>query len=277
MSHTQAVILGIVQGLTEFLPVSSSGHLVLFQNLLGMKEPMIAFDIAVHWGTLTAVFIYFYREIYRLITDPFIVVFKFFTAAPKAELFLRYPYAKVGLFILTATVPTGIIGIVFKDPLQAAFASLKLVAIAWFCTGILLVLSKNFQTGQKKLPEIGFLRAAGIGVAQGIAIIPGVSRSGSTIFTGMILGLEKKEAARFSFLMGIPAILGAGILESKDCLAELQTQWSVFAAGFMTSAVVGIFAIALLLKLTQKGKFHLFGYYCIAISLIALTSIFFTS
>lgn len=269
MTLFDAIILGTVQGLTEFLPVSSSGHLVLFQNLLGLSEPMIAFDIAVHWGTLTAVLIFFIKDICLIAyqTVQYLIAFPF--SKDRQALLKRYPLTLMTGLIIIASIPTAIIGYVFKDAIAHLFGSIAAVGAAWFFTGILLIMSKRFQNGDRELSLMNQRDAFLIGMAQGIAIIPGVSRSGSTILAGMLCGLERQEAARFSFLIAIPAIVGAGLLHWKEESEWLMQNQSVIWAGFFSSAVVGYLAIIFLLKLTRWGKFYWFGYYCVALSLVA--------
>jgi len=266
MSNLNAVILGVVQALTEFLPVSSSGHLVLFQHLLGIKEPMLVFDIAVHWGTLLAVILYFWRDILHLIRDFFNFITRLPSAPDREKLFQEYPYALVGVYVIVATIPTALIGFFFQEVFENLFHSVFAVAVAWFALGILLIISERFQDGDRNLTMLNQKDAFLIGTAQGIAILPGISRSGTTILMGMLCGIKKEDAARFSFLMSLPAILGVGILKFKDGIEFAQSSMAPLLIGFFVSAIVGCFAIAVLLKLIQKGKFYMFGYYCVVMS-----------
>jgi len=172
--------------------------------------------------------------------------------------------------ILIASIPTAVIGIVFQDAFEALFESVLAVGIAWLVMGVLLVASRKFSEGGRELSSLNQRDAFLIGTAQGIAIIPGVSRSGLTILAAMLCGVEKKEAARFSFLIAFPAILGAGMLKFKEGIEFVEGGIGMMAVGFVSSAIVGLLAIAILLKLIQQGKFYVFGYYCIALSLATL-------
>ncbi len=277
MTIIDAVILGILQGLTEFLPISSSGHLVFFQHLMGLRDPMIAFDIAVHWGTLSAVAAYFMKDFYRMIVDTFHVVIKSGFRRPSEELLQQYPYALIAGFVLVSTATTVIIVLFFQDILEHFFQSVVSVGIAWLVMGILLLLSVRFQKGDRTLDSMNQFDAFLIGTAQGLAVFPGISRSGLTIFTGMIAGLDRREAARFSFLISVPAIIGAGILKFREGVAFAQTAGIPMLVGFVVAAVVGYIALALLVRLIRSGRFYLFGYYCLVMSAVALGYVLWTS
>ena len=270
MTLLQALILGTIQGLTEFLPVSSSAHLVLFQNLLGLHDPMLAFDVTVHGGTLLAIFLYYRRDISGMIGDTFFYLAGFFSARDRGPLLERTPSARLAGFVILASIPTGIIGLALKDFFESLFASVSAVGVAWVIMSVPLMLSQKFQRGTKRLDQMSRADALCVGLAQGVAIVPGISRSGSTILGGMWRGVEPKEAARFSFWVAIPAILGAGILEMKEAIHLFRANAPVLVAGFASSAVVGYLSIALLLRLIQRGKFFLFGFYCLAIGIFAL-------
>ncbi len=265
----EAIVLGIVQGLTEFLPISSSGHLVLFQNLLGYTEPMIAFDIAVHWGTLLAVFIFFGKDIWGMIVQTFTFLIRL-PKQPAKDLFIEFPYALVSMFVIVATIPTVIIGLVFEEAFEYFFSSLTAVSVAWFIMGIILILSRKFQEGGRSLSHMNQQDSFLIGLVQGLAIIPGISRSGSTILCAMLLGIDKREAARFSFLLSIPAIIGAGILKLKDGVALMESSSWALAVAFLTASLVGYISIAFLMEFINRGKLYVFGFYCLAVSALAM-------
>jgi undecaprenyl-diphosphatase len=271
MTILQSIVLGIIQGLTEFLPISSSGHLVLFQNLFGMKEPMLAFDIAVHGGTLLAVLAFFYKDI--------LVILKDFTqdlrraAAPQGVSRPGVLPQHRGLWvcILITLVPTGVIAVFFRPWIETAFSKLIFVAIAWLFMGAILILSQRFANGPKDLSAVHYGDALWVGLAQGIALLPGVSRSGSTILAGMLLGIKKEDAAKFSFLISIPAILAAIAMDLKEGIQYFSSQTTVVLAGFFAAAITGYLVIRWLMRIIQRGHFFLFGYYCIAAGLFALT------
>ncbi|MBI3314122.1 MAG: undecaprenyl-diphosphate phosphatase [Candidatus Omnitrophica bacterium] len=247
MSLVEALFLGALQGLTEFLPVSSSGHLVLVQLLMGRDESMLAFDIAIHWATLIAVFVYFRSDFLKIARD--------------RRLLLR---------IGVATLPTALMGVFFEDYFESLFGSLRATGIGFIVTAAFLIASVKFHHGKTPLSELKISDALWIGVAQGISIIPSISRSGATILAAMFLGVERGAAVRFSFWIAVPAILGAGLLKLKDGIGELSAYPGPAVAGFLVSGLIGYLTIGLLLKLTVRGKFYGFGYYCLAIGILAL-------
>jgi len=235
----KAILLGIIQGLTEFLPVSSSGHLVLFQHLLGMNEPMVVFDIVVHWGTLLAVLIYFSKDIFQMIRQSILFLWYWPRVRNLDTLFHQYPYAMVAFFVILSTLSTALLAFGFKDAIEYFFESVPAVGIAWILMGILLLGSRRFQSGDRGLDMLNNRDAFFIGATQGISFIPGISRSGSTILMGLALGLKKEEAARFSFWIAIPAIVGAGILKMEEGIQFANSHGGPLLAGFIASAITG--------------------------------------
>ncbi len=269
MTLLQAVVLGIVQGLTEFLPVSSSGHLVLFQRLCGFKEPMLAFDIAVHAGTLLAVLAFFHKDVLEILGDFLASLRRIFPGKHVSRGSIQPPHRGLWGCILMTLIPTGFIAIYFSDYIESTFSNLAFVAGAWLFLGILLILSERFPKGRRDLSVIHYGDAFWVGLAQGIALLPGISRSGSTILAGMSLGIKKEDAAKFSFLISIPAVAGAILMHLKHGIQYFQGNASVTLAGFFSSAITGYIVIRWLMGVIQRGRFSLFGYYCIAISLFA--------
>jgi undecaprenyl-diphosphatase len=254
MSISQAVISGVVQGITEFFPISSSGHLVLVHSIFGIEEPQIAFDIFLHAGTLASVFIFFRKEIIALFDGG------------RREFFL----------IVAASIPTFAIAMAFKETIERFFAMPLCVSAMLILTGIWLIAASLVvslrRSAAKKEP--GLVSALVIGVAQGISVIPGISRSGATIATGMLAGIEKESAVRFSFLLSIPAILGASILKAGKIAQGLSGAEALsFVAGGVTALITGILAIKALLALVKKDLFYLFGIYCIAAGALGLVLI----
>jgi len=241
----KAAVLGLVQGLTEFLPISSSGHLALAQHLLGFKEPQLFFDVMLHLGTLIAVLAVFHRDVADL---------------------LRGRDMRTLIGIAIGTVPTAIIGVGLKGAVEAAMTNVYLVAGMLAVTGIVLITSSKLSRGSEG--KVSPLKALGIGVAQGLAVMPGISRSGLTISTGMLIGIRSDEAARFSFLLAIPAILGASALEMRDATAS-GLPLSSLLIGTSAAFISGYAAIKLLLSSLRRGKFQLFGYYCLCVALVA--------
>jgi undecaprenyl-diphosphatase len=249
MSLIDAIILGLVQGLTEFLPVSSSGHLVIGQHLLKLSGPGLAFDVILHLGTLVSVLIYFRKDLLELL--------RAFTGNGEGS------WRRVGLLILLGTVPTAFIGVLFKEPLEAMFSSVRVVAIMLCVTGLVLFLAERIGRTHRPLFGIQRVDALVIGFVQGVSIIPGLSRSGSTIATGLLLGIEADAAARFSFLLSIPAIVGAVVLQSGSILGQTTNgSAGAFATGFVTAAVSGWWAIGILLKVLKWKRLTFFSVYC---------------
>ncbi len=239
------IILGIVQGLTEFFPVSSSGHLVIVQRLLGITQEVVSFDIVLHLGTTLALLVFFFKDIVALFKD------------------LRL----LGL-ILTATVITGVIGIAGKDFFESLFASPQHTAIGLLITGCILLVTQKFIQGKRN--TVTFKDSIVMGCMQGIAIIPGISRSGSTVSSLLFRGLDRETSFRFSFIAAIPAVLGAALLKAKDIGFAFEGDITGFALGFIASAVVGIVSLWLLKLMVRRAKLHYFGYYCFAVAIIVI-------
>jgi undecaprenyl-diphosphatase len=261
MSIFQSIFLGIVQGLTEFLPISSSGHLVLFQSLFGLKEPPIFFDVMLHLGTLLAVVVYFWTDIWGII--------KGIVSILKRKEENREP-ARFFLWILLATIPTGLLGFLFKDWFESFFSKPKMVGIMLIVTGLVLWLTRWAQKDGKPLGRMGWLDSILIGIAQGLAIIPGISRSGATISTGLFCGLNRELSARFSFLLSIPAILGATLLEMDKMNSETPLPLWTTLIGFAIAFGIGILALNLLIKIIRMGKISNFSYYCCGVGVLMI-------
>ena len=251
MDFSQAILLGIIQGITEWLPVSSSGHLALAQQLMGLRVP-VAFDIMLHLGTLLAVVIYYWRKLLAILLA-------------LIRLDSKSAEFRLALLILLGSIPTAIIGFALKDFFESMFSSPAMIGMALILTGFALFSTKFFR-GKKR---IGFADAFVVGVAQGIAVAPGISRSGWTISAGMARGVEKEKAADFSFLLSIPALIGAAIFEGRNAVFS-DIDLVVVAAGVIVAAAVGYASIAVLLKLVRRGDFHLFAYYCWLLGLAAI-------
>lgn len=254
MTVLQALILGAVQGLTEFLPVSSSGHLVIFQHLFRIPDTPLIFDVLVHIGTLVAVFVAFWSDIWDI---------------------LKKPFRKITYLILVGIVPAGLAGYLLAPYFEATFKSLLVVGLGLMLTGAILMYSEKYanrRIGLKEENETSYLDVIFIGLMQAIAIIPGISRSGSTISAGLLAGLDREFAARFSFLLSIPVIIGAGIFELKDVMyVGLPSGTLVpYAVGVISAALFGYFAIKVVLKLVKDGRLSIFSYYCWAVALLTL-------
>jgi undecaprenyl-diphosphatase len=265
MDMLQGIILGVVQGITEFLPISSSGHLVIMQHFLGMEEPMLFFDIMLHLGTLGAVVAVFWGDIKEMGQEELLPILKGF--ANTGGLFSTLCRARMILLILLASIPTGLIGYLFKKPLESLFSSPHAVGFALCFTGTLLWLTKY---GKRQVGPLRVYHALLIGLVQGIAIIPGISRSGATIATGLFLGLSGELAARFSFLLSIPAILGAVSLELASSSVSIHTQLLPTVLGTFMATLIGYLALRYLLKVISHGKLFHFSYYCWALGILTL-------
>ena len=256
------VVLGVVQGVAEFLPISSSGHLTLFQHFFGMPEPDDLFNILLHFATLIAVFVYYRRDIWEMILE----FFRFF-----GDLFSRRtgqvepPAARRQILLLiVATLPLFLV-LPIKKYVEAVGNYPEAVSCILILTGVILFLSDRMAKGRKTARNTTLKDAVLIGVAQGFATLPGLSRSGSTIAAGMALGLDRKFAVRFSFLMSLPAVLGATILEVVDVVSEGTFDSAMlpkYLLGMVIAGVVGYFSIGLVNLLASKGKFGAFAYYC---------------
>jgi undecaprenyl-diphosphatase len=258
VTATQAVWLGLIQGLTEFLPVSSSGHLVLGQSLLGIKEPALLFDISVHMGTLLAVLWVFRADFWAMLRG----------------LWAKDDEARQGrrllFLVVAASIPTGIMGLLFKDDFERLFASPAAVGLALLTTGFFLMATRLIPAGRADLKATGPLRAVIVGLAQGLAITPGLSRSGTTISVGLMLGMERRLAAHFSFVLSVPAVLGALLLHLKDLGPEAQVSMPPLLIGALVACLSGYVALKLLLRIVQAGRLHWFAPYCWALGLTAL-------
>jgi len=245
------IILGIIQGITEWLPVSSSGHLVIFQQYFNTNTPII-FDIMLHVATLFVILIVFWDDIQKIISSVFKLDFK-------------SHHGRLFIFIIIGSIPTAIIGLLFEDFFLSLYTNLTAVGIALIINGIILSTTKHMK-GKKKLSKIDSLL---VGTAQGLAIIPGISRSGITISTGLIRGVDRKTIASFSFLLAVPAIIGAALLESRG-LAIGNINFLSLGLSMLVSIVVGYFALKFLLRLVLQKKLYLFSYYCWILGLIII-------
>ena len=270
MEPFQAFILGIIQGLTEFLPVSSSGHLVIFQHLFGLKEPELFFDICVHLGTLLAVIIVFRQEIRDLMRSLGHLVWLIFVEDAHFEHLFKDSEFKMLLLVFFGFFPTAILGVVFHEIGPQLFSSVLIVGLMLMITGGLLWQTRRVKQEGGGLESFSIRTALIIGLVQGLAIMPGISRSGSTIALGLFLGLNRELSARYSFMLAIPAILGAGILSLHGLLSDPNVDFKIALIGAAVSFVVGYFALVLLLRLVKKAKLYLFAPYCWVMGIAAL-------
>ena len=267
MDIIQGIIIGIVQGLTEFLPVSSSAHLVFIQNILGV-ESSLAFDTFLHLGTLIAVLWFFRYDIYKMLKSWWLSIGDILQRRFK-EGFREDPYKRLAWYVILATIPVGIVGVLFEDSIDALFAgALYVPAFFLFVTGTILYLSQRMTSGEINYDTITKKEALFMGLGQACAILPGLSRSGTTIAAGLTIGLDKEFAAKFSFILSIPAIMGAFVLQLKDIGTAMDANFLPVFLGFVASIVAGYLAIKWMLDLIQNKSLDIFSYYCWAVAII---------
>ncbi|MCF7911573.1 MAG: undecaprenyl-diphosphate phosphatase [Candidatus Cloacimonetes bacterium] len=260
----KAVILGIIQGLTEFLPISSSGHLMLGQRFLNFQMPGISFEVMLHLGTLFAVVIYFRKDILNIIGS-------FFTINREEKFAHR---RKTGMLLLVATIVTGILYFAFQNKIEHIFDStsntnIYIVCIFLSVTGFMNIISDKISINRSSSYELGFFKSMIIGLGQAFALNPGISRSGATITFGLLVGLRREEVAKFSFLLSIPAILGA-VVKELPSLAQLpKSDLVYYLAGSFSAFVSGYLVISFLIRMLQQKKMKYFAYWCWAVAIIS--------
>ncbi len=259
MQIMEGIILGLAQGLTEFLPVSSSGHLVLIQNLFGIEGATQSFSILLHMATLIAVFIYYWKDIWKLI---------------------KKPMQRTTILLVVGTIPTVIVALLFNDLFDAIFGGGKFIGFNFIFTSCILLFADNCDGGKKRMINMSIADAFIVGCMQSIAILPAVSRSGMTVSACLARGMNRENAARFSFLLSIPAILGGAVLTLKDMLTgdvQMVEDFGFFpmAIGFVTAAVSGYFAIRFMVGIIKNGTLKWFSVYTFALGMILLIDQFF--
>ncbi len=254
MNVKEGIILGLIQGLTEFLPVSSSGHLALFHDIFGLEEATQAFDIFLHMATLIAVFIYYWKDIWPLIKNPF---------------------QRTTALLVAGTIPTVIAALLFNDALGEIFVGAKNLGFNFLFTGLVLLYADTRRTGKKKIRNMSIFDALVVGTMQGIAIAPAISRSGMTISGCLSRNMDRKNAAKFSFLLSIPAILGAMVLTLKDIITGEVALGETFGVlpivcGCITAAISGYLAIRFMVKIIENKKLKWFAFYVFALGLFLI-------
>lgn len=265
------LLLGVIQGLTEFLPVSSSGHLVVGQRVLGLAPPSLLLDVVLHVGTLVPVLWVYRDEIGRMIASV--------PRLPRAKtLWPDDAPLRLTVWVMVGSVPTALIGLLFKDSFERLFASVTAVGVAFLVTGAILMLSRlaakrRLDADSDKPHTLTLVRALAIGVAQGLAITPGISRSGTTISTALLLGVERELAARFSFILSVPAILGATALQLRDVAIDAQAAY-LFTAGALAAAISGYIALRIVIRTVRHGSFHWFSLYLWPLGIAVLIYVF---
>ncbi len=247
----EAILLGIIQGLTEWLPVSSSGHLAMIQLLLGIQAGLL-FDILLHIGTLSVIVVRFRNDIFQTLHE-------IIQGNTNNEA------AKRGIFVVSGCIPTALIGFAFYEYFRAIFENPFIIGTAFATSGLALHLSQNLRTNEKR--RLAFSDSILLGIAQGVSIVPGISRSGLTISTAILVGLDKEEAYRYSFLLSIPAVLGAAFFEATR-QPLTQVDWNVSLVGLFVAIIIGYMSISLLWRFIQRDQLHYFKYYCWSVGCI---------
>ncbi len=268
MSLFQAFVLGLVQGATEFIPVSSSGHLVLVPWLLGWQSPPLAFDTMVHWGTLVAIFGVFWVELWGLLKAGFDRLLD----TVGIDRSYDRDQARLAWSILLGSIPAALAGFLLADFFEELFGKPAIVAVLLLVTAAILALSEWMSRQERSFSRIGWLDAILIGVAQAFAIMPGISRSGATIGAGMSRGVQRESAARYSFLLSVPVVMGAGLFKLLDLIAVggVADLAGALVVGFVTAAVVGYLCIRWLLKFLASSPLYVFAIYCLCFGLLCL-------
>lgn len=286
MNLFQAIFLGIVQGLTEFLPVSSSGHLAIFKNIFKMNtDTGILYDILLHVATLISVFIVMSKDVIRLVVEGIGIIVDLFTNlklfidkqskkndAAEYVPIITNSYRKFAVMVIVSTIPTAFLGFLLKDIIETVETELLVPGICLLATGGILLMTDYISDKGKKPKDATMLDALSVGAAQGVATLPGLSRSGTTIAACILCGMERKFAVKYSFIMSIPAILGALLLELKDIGEESvkASEIPCYIAGMIVASVVGFLALKFMVRLVTNNKFKYFAYYCFAMGALSI-------
>ena len=285
MTFIQSVFLGIIQGITEFLPVSSSGHLSILRNLFGIRtDGGLLFDVMVHLGTVIAICVVFRRDVLRMIGETIRMVSDIWANgsvlihnkkekdARRYKKILHNNYRRFVVMVLCATIPTAVIGYAARDLVTLASDSLLAPGIGLILTAVFLIIADVSENGKKIPKDISFTNSFLVGIAQGISTLPGLSRSGTTIAACLISGYDKRFAVKYSFIMAIPAILGAACLEIGHAFSSRisLSQFFIYLAGAVTAGVVGYFSCRKMLTIVRKKKFRGFAIYCLILGSISI-------
>lgn len=289
MEFVKAIIMGIIQGLAEFLPISSSGHLAIMKHILHIDlDTGLLFDVLLHLGTLIAIFVAFWNDIKKLVIEGFMILGDAISNLWRLLTNMRMkrhvgyrkmigtPYRRFVMLILVSTIPTAFLGYVFQDAIEIAGMTLLVPGLSLVLTSILLTIADKVPTGNKTEETAQYKEAGLVGIAQGIATLPGLSRSGTTITVCLLCGFDRDYAVKYSFLMSIPAVFGAVLLELKDfSLVEVeQSDLYAYIAGTIVAGVIGYICIKTMLVIVKGKKFKIFAYYCFIIGIIAVISHF---
>lgn len=286
MSLLQAILLGLVQGLTEFLPVSSSGHLAIFQYIFGINtDTGMLFEVMLHLGTLIAVCAVFFKDIKQLVVEGIAILkdfienvkIRFGRSNGKKRRIVTNAYRKFVLLILITTIPTGILGIVLNSFMDKATSSLWIPGMCLVINAIILLVVESLPGGKKKVKKASYKDASLIGVAQGLAVLPGISRSGSTISACLALGFDRSFAVKYSFIASLPAIIGANLLELRHLGEAISggVNFLYYIIGMVVAGISGYVCIRIMMYVVSEKKFSYFAYYCAIVGVISLIFHFF--
>lgn len=264
----EAAFLGVVQGATEFLPVSSSAHLVIFQNLMGLKEPELLLDVTLHAATLLAIVLLYRGDLYEMGRQFFSAVAGLGSGRPLGSIWRAHPHLRLTVYLAAGTVPAALAGVLFRDHLERLFGSPAAASAMLLVTGTLLFLTRSRPSQGRRLDAFTLRDSLWIGAAQSVALLPGISRSGATIAAGIFCGVDRDLAARFSFLLSVPAIVGANALELGGLSANPGGPGAVvLLSGALAAFATGYGALKLLVRIVHRGNLSLFCYYCWALGL----------
>ena len=255
------LFLACLQGVTEFFPVSSSGHLVFFQEIIGFEEPLLSFDIILHVATVFSVIVFLRKDFLSIVKELVLAFNKITKGENLKQVWHKLEYLRLFVFVIAAIIPAILAGLLFQSIIDEMFASLRVITFSFFATGTILFFTRGKGTQSKK-KQLTLIDSFLIGVAQAVAIIPGISRSGLTISTGMFRGLNKELAARFSFLLAVPTIIAAAIYKLRNGIGELSIGNLELVLSFLTAFLSGYFSLVILSKMITKAKFHYFSFYC---------------
>lgn len=286
MSLWKAILLGLIQGITEFLPVSSSGHLAIFQYIFKVNtDTGMLFEVMLHLGTLISVCIVFWKDIRKLFIEGIHLLgdvfanlkIKFKKSDEKYRRIVTNAYRKFVLLILATSVPTALIGLILNNVMEAATNSLLVPGICLIINAIILLVVGSLPGGKKKVKKTSYKEAAVIGVAQGLAVLPGISRSGSTISACLGLGFDRSFAVKYSFIASLPAIIGANLLELRHLGEAVSSGGEIlyYAAGMIVAGIAGYICIRIMMRVVSEKKFSYFAYYCAIVGVISLIFHFF--
>jgi undecaprenyl-diphosphatase len=265
----QASLLGLLQTLTEIFPLSNAAHTILLQNLFGYKKSYLAYDVMIDCGVLLAFFAYFAKDILGLIKQsPIVLRWPF--SKKRDDLFFEYPYARLLSYLLVSTLITAFVRNIFQEAGKAVGFNQAVMGGVWCVMGVLLLVSRGFRNGPRSIYEINHQDAFVIGLAQGFTVFPGIARFGAAFLAAVIVGLDRKEAARYSFLLGIPYIVCSIIYKFILGPHFYDCDQNALMLAFLIAVGSGVFALALVMKIIQRGLLYLAGFYCIALGIFAI-------